>query len=307
MTRERWGTFSVTDHNHRRAFIADVLLYDRLIIPYPPDDIQRKDWAKAGWAPGRLDWCLDILGDHAIRVPWTQEKREHFKTRYQAGQAARFDTDHLAHARETHLDPLHLTRLLLTQDFLPELPKDVSKVWVMPAYPSLDEFKKDLPFDVEKEQERRQKLQCALSHRFLVPTGIFQSHYRLLKKAVQLADDDDFKGHRADFYKWQEDVIEQDISVENAVKEMEKHLEKLNEIVRKAKIKVYWKFAFTIIPIGLAGIGAVLATSPLAIPLFGAGALVSIAKFAKFDRNPEYQVSEHATAVMFHDTRTLSG
>ena len=108
-------------------------------------------------------------------------------------------------------------------------------------------------------------------------------------------------------YKWQEDVIEQDISVENAVKEMEKHLEKLNEIVRKAKIKVYWKFAFTIIPIGLAGIGAVLATSPLAIPLFGAGALVSIAKFAKFDRNPEYQVSEHAPAVMFHDTRTLSG
>jgi hypothetical protein len=33
---ELWGTFSVKDHLRERAFVAEVLLYDRLVIPRPP-------------------------------------------------------------------------------------------------------------------------------------------------------------------------------------------------------------------------------------------------------------------------------
>ena len=52
MPDELWGTFSVRDHLRRRAFIADVLLYDRLVIPYPPDDEQRREWRSEGVGPG---------------------------------------------------------------------------------------------------------------------------------------------------------------------------------------------------------------------------------------------------------------
>lgn len=305
MNRERWGTFSVSDHKRKRAFVADILLYDRLIIPYPANDNERAYWWKKTWMPGRLDSYLDILGDHAIQVPWDDEKRERFNSRYQVGKAAGFDANQLSSAREQKVDPFYITRLLLTQDFLPELPQNVSKVWAMPAYPSFYEFKKDIHLDIEEEQERKQNLLCAIANRFLVPADANMSNEQLLRKAVQLADEDDFKGHRSEFYSWQEDIIEKDIPIENAIKEMEQHLEKLNGIVKKAETKVRWKFAFTIIPIGLALGGVAFATSPLALPLAGAGALISLVKFAKFDRKPEYQAGHHAPAMMFHDSRKI--
>ena len=37
MPREVWGTFSVADHLREQAFVADILLYDRLVILVPPD------------------------------------------------------------------------------------------------------------------------------------------------------------------------------------------------------------------------------------------------------------------------------
>jgi hypothetical protein len=44
MAIEMWGTFSVRDHAFDRAFIADVLLYDRLVIPTLPGSDAETDW-----------------------------------------------------------------------------------------------------------------------------------------------------------------------------------------------------------------------------------------------------------------------
>ncbi|HEX2746014.1 MAG TPA: hypothetical protein VHN16_16650 [Streptosporangiaceae bacterium] len=49
MTRQIWGCYSVADHLERRAFVADLLLYDRLVVPTPSaDDLDR--WDKQ-WDP----------------------------------------------------------------------------------------------------------------------------------------------------------------------------------------------------------------------------------------------------------------
>jgi hypothetical protein len=97
MGRQVWGTYSVKDHCDPNAFIADVLLYDRLVqrsespetvdlsrrerlalvgpaskryqdfhsvplvIPVPPDDEERKRWEDAGWQPDRLDNLLETV------------------------------------------------------------------------------------------------------------------------------------------------------------------------------------------------------------------------------------------------------
>src|SRR5260370_1588495 len=76
MARRRWGCYSVADHLEDRAFVADLLLYDRLVVPVPaPDDVAR--W-EGRWDPERQSTLLDILGSFAERVEWSTSLREQF-------------------------------------------------------------------------------------------------------------------------------------------------------------------------------------------------------------------------------------
>jgi hypothetical protein len=295
MSRERWGTFAVNDHLRQRPFAVDVLLYDRLVIPYPPDS-ERPRWVAQGWRPDRLEACLEILGDLAIPVPWDEHKRDTFKTRYMAAQGADFDARNLAEAQQMNQDPFYLTRVLLSADFLPQLPRGVSKVWAVAAYPSANAYRKDYTSDAR--QERQETLGLVLTHRFLVPKAAGKSYRDFLKKAVRLASRDDFREKRAQLYRWQEEIIENDIPNDKAVREMEQYLKQYNDAVKRAEREVYWKFAFTVIPIGLSIAGATLVT-----PLVVAGGLVSLVKFVKFDRRPVIRAGECAAAAMFYDIR----
>jgi hypothetical protein len=60
MAFETWGAFSVTEHLARKAFVADVLLYEKLVIPVP-DKKERKRWIEPGRKPEVLDRKLEIL------------------------------------------------------------------------------------------------------------------------------------------------------------------------------------------------------------------------------------------------------
>jgi hypothetical protein len=87
MDWELWGTFSVGDHLRRRAFVADVLLYDRLVVPVPPedDDDERQRWRRMGWRPDLQEERLDLIGrDLVIPVPWTETNRQQWESRYEA-------------------------------------------------------------------------------------------------------------------------------------------------------------------------------------------------------------------------------
>ena len=72
MAIRRWATYSVRDHNHSDAFVADVLLYDRLVVPVPPeyepDEYER--WVQNQWAPGRLLNMLARIPDLVEKVSW---------------------------------------------------------------------------------------------------------------------------------------------------------------------------------------------------------------------------------------------
>src|SRR5271167_1861103 len=82
MSTEVWGTFSVQDHLAERAFIADVLLYDRLVIPTKPDGQDPAEWPK-DWDLARQQELLDVLGDLAVPIPWTQDIRADWKKNYE--------------------------------------------------------------------------------------------------------------------------------------------------------------------------------------------------------------------------------
>jgi hypothetical protein len=46
MASERWGTFSVIDHKNAAAMVPEVLLYHRLVLPYPTSPEERERWIK---------------------------------------------------------------------------------------------------------------------------------------------------------------------------------------------------------------------------------------------------------------------
>jgi hypothetical protein len=103
-----WGCHSVADHLEPRAFVADLLLYDRLVIPTPaPDDWDR--WEKR-WDPDRQARLLEILGPLAERMEWSIELRGQLDDRYFPSAAA-LD---VSQAR----DPFQATRMIITDQVM---------------------------------------------------------------------------------------------------------------------------------------------------------------------------------------------
>jgi hypothetical protein len=85
MDWELCGIFSVGDHLRRRALVAAVLLYDRLVIPTPPDLDHDEEirWQHMGWNPRPQRRLLNLIGrDRVITVPWTQVHRRNWEQRY---------------------------------------------------------------------------------------------------------------------------------------------------------------------------------------------------------------------------------
>lgn len=67
--------------------------------------------------------------------------------------------------------------------------------------------------------------------------------------------------------------------------------------------RVYERFAFTVLPIGLALAGALLGAALPGILVASTGGLVGIARFWRFDRKPVIDAGECAAAAMIHDAR----
>lgn len=294
MTRERWGTFSVKDHKMPRAFVADVLLYDRLIIPTPPDQAERDRWFGLGWSPDLLDKKLELLGDRSIHVPWFQFREEKLIKRYKLTNEVLFDTNNITNAIANNVDLLYVTRAVLANERLPQLPPGVSKIWPMAAYPAFYNYEED-----QKQraiENKSEELVMRLSQRFLVPDDDSQNDDELLQEAIELSSRDDFREKRQALYQWQDDIIEQQIPAEVAVAEMEDLLTQYNDVIKKSRRKLTYKYAFLAIEVAVGLAGAKFA-DPFAIT----AALAGITKFAVLDSKLDIDKGDCKAASMMHD------
>ena len=102
MKLQQWGTFSVRDHLKARAFVAEVLLYDKLVIPRPatPEEMQANRngivedetsrWTRREWHPTRLRELLDVMKEEqvAIEVPWDTGAKRDWQELYQGPGAS---------------------------------------------------------------------------------------------------------------------------------------------------------------------------------------------------------------------------
>src|SRR5215467_1697147 len=247
MSRQRWGTFSVFDHLQSNPFVADVLLYDRLVIPYPPDATERERWKKNKRKVDRLDACLEELGGRAYKVLWDTAKKEAFKMEVESARATFQRISELKYVVESGgMTP----QVLVDEIQMQAAGWGERRPFVMTAYPSTSRFMSDAGLKVKALGPGQ--FNVIFSHRFLVPQCGPKDEMKLLRDVVKLSSSEEFQGHRADFYHWQEEVVEkEDLTIREAISEMENLLRKLEKLTKRVTLKHYAKWAFTILGIGV--------------------------------------------------------
>ncbi len=333
MTIELWGTFSVRDHMVSRAFIADVLLYDRLVIPTISPDESETEWPE-DWDLKRQKSLLADLGDLAIPIPWTKARRLQWQTRFDGQRASERRIARAQSAQTIEQDvqiardpryadlPYRITRNLL-QDFVNDAADDElfkklrvtkkvrpgSALEAVSAYPSYDAFTSDV--SLVRAGEAADKLDR------LVPTEVFGWEFfipdstefgadedrRLLEKAVGLATVPEFIESRGEFYKWWSDVSKGAISLAEAKTDMEKRITDYNKLIKAQGWKTAVRYAIKIADAFSGGLGLVSEVASASAEAFlGSADVFADDRLKRENAPPRLKV-----AALFHDARTQFG
>jgi hypothetical protein len=330
---ELWGTFAVDDHLPRRAFVAETILFDRVVIPLPPkgNDAEHRDWVRAGWQPDRLLEIRKRLGALAVAVPWTEELRARWRAAYssgagrsaiqaQLGNSAAGDVSAIKSA-PANVDPKYLTRSVLARKIAApvdeiadrELVSEIQALDVDPAgtvevvvgYGSLAKYRADgtaSPGVIAQPAEVGPAT-LFVTWDFLVPEDSTLSDTDLLLKAVALSSKDEFRDARRRFHEWRRKLAANGASVAQARAEMNRCLAACNEITTKERRRTRCLTALQVV-------AAVAPLADFAHPGVGTGAgvLLSAASMVAGRAVPHYKVGEReSVAALVHDSREAFG
>lgn len=290
---EIWGTFSVMDHVKQGAFLAEVVMYDRLVIPIPPDpehaetpedlrfaEKQWERWERHGWNPARQREVLSILKDTAIPIEWNRARHELWAAEYEKSKhdASRQIAELLAGWKTGEI-------------LLDELPAMAGGVVAVSPYDSLEDLERELGITetstaVERLQAGRglpsNVISAVIGREFLVPEDPDKDEFYLLHEAVDLVHDVDYRQARADFHTAQQRFIrggKTDLeSITTAVKAMAEHLDTLQRLARQRRVwnAVRRAFFFT-------QIATDLLTAPIN-PVSAGKAAIALGKFTVDER-----------------------
>lgn len=326
MSIEIWGTFSVRDHLVSRAFVADVLLYDRLVIPTLPENVPEEQWP-AAWDLSKQRALLRDLGDLAIEIPWDEKREEAWQKRFDSERAeerrvARAEATSIVEqdaeiARDPrYLDqPYRITRQLL-QDYVNDdadnrLLKKLratrkarpgSSVEAVAAYPSFDSFEADAVVQHTPPRALMLAPSTVFGWRFFVPDSTVFSEdedRRLLQKAMTLATKTAFIEMRGDFYQWWSDVISGELSAAEAKRDMEKRVGEYQNVIKAEPWKKVTRLAIKVADAFAGGLGLVNEIASV-----GAEAFLGSADIVADDRLRAANVPARLkVAAMFHDAR----
>lgn len=263
-----WGTFSVRDHCNPSAFVSEVMLYDRLVIPVPPNEDERTRWRDAGWNPELLEKLLPILGDRARVVYWDSAKQDQWKNKYETGKTIAHDTGEWA---------FQATRTVLVEG----LPTQVTGIQAIANYTDVSELERDLllaPAPVGAPLSYGGAAVAVMGHEFFMPNDPRWTHEELLKEAVVISSEQVSRRKRANFWRWQREfmngrgIIDQN-GLTQSVEEMRDLIEEERHSIRKSHIRTGTMFAFMVGSVALGLLGGPL--TPVAI----GSAFMSVGQF----------------------------
>jgi hypothetical protein len=258
---ERWGAFSVVDHRDARKLAADVLLYDRLILPKPPA-WDRERWRLKDWDPDGLDRRLEQLGDRAIPATWDLERQKQWEEKFSA-----LKDD----ARDINA-ALHMTRRVLAEHGRDYRPPGVAAVEVISAYQSEDDFVELGPGNPERPAHSQ--LDFLIAQRLVVPDD--EDSERALTRALELCRDDTYVRRRRCFHDWQRQTLSHGTLPADAAEELSQLVHEYNEYVRKAQGSFRVETAMLVGGLSVAALAAFAGVAPAMVAGIGIGALKGV-------------------------------
>jgi hypothetical protein len=262
MSRQLWGCYAVADHLQRRAFVSDVLLYERLVIPVRPSDEPGREaytvWRTSGWEPERQERLLNILGEIAHRVPWNTRRRGEFATEWSTAAGAEDVADATARSRDLAGHPVSeaaaaLTRRQITRD-LTEKVLATGNIRAIAVYADPARFDAEwrvrkawpLVYRARTIRAGRPRMevedalpgqQADISHvligKFAIPEKRDATDEDMLKRAVEFAGLPKVTRWRADFHEWLSEISSRQLSDETIVREMGELVDAYNSMIKR--------------------------------------------------------------------------
>jgi hypothetical protein len=266
---EVWAGFSVRDHCLQRAYVAELLLYDRLIIPAPPptdpndpespwDPEAVGYWTRANWNPDKLRSVVRRLRnpkyDRVTVVDWDKSLRQRWKRQMQ-------DVEEVLRSRHTAYD-LTGTVLMASVSGQPfravtgypsdaaRFTRDTAREGLVPSLEAADAV-----------PPRQHDLALRLGARFLLPDASGRTDEYALDQALELSSSPEFAAKRREFYAWLNGLPVDRLTDEAVLGQAEAALEAWNALVRQAGKTPRHKFVFFTVRLmpaiaGLAGVAA---------------------------------------------------
>lgn len=295
MAIERWGSLSVADHKDVRALVANVLLYDRLVIPMyteSDDRDERAYWETKGWDPDGQLARRKQLGELAVECAWDKNRRQSYIDRYKA-----------ALQLNAEANGEMITRWLLTENKDYQLPPGVNHADVFVAYNSKQSAQEEIPqtkveFGALNEESR---IGLLIAHDLGVPD--IDNPDVALREAISLAKELEFRNKRADLYDFQMTCLNRGMSAKAVVSELRDRNRELIEYLKKQGVPLRKKAGFMLAQTLLSAIGGVFID-----PLAAIGGLITIWQFAAIDAHPNMQLPNRlAPVAAFHDIEDKLG
>ena len=282
---ELWGAFSVRDHLRRRPFVAEVLLYDRLMIPRPPtleeeqpepkEESQLTRWMRSGWKPGRLKNALDILRERelAIELPWAEQARRDWSDLYHGSDFAQIGGKRseivnmaraeieMAKATMPNQAAFVATGGLIATYVAGEVQHPLAQrlvalartpgVPIEPviAYRSYKEFQHEQSVKKVKFDPTAERPYAMFGWEFFVPEDSDKTDWQLLREACQLASRDDFRETRQSFHYWLKHMHEGNVDPETARDDMLKRLREYRAVIRGSRMKTIPRYVAKVAPV----------------------------------------------------------
>jgi hypothetical protein len=316
---ELWGTFSVRDHCRRGAFIAEVLLYDQLLLPVVPaaDDFEREAeikgekidavklaqqewerWTKAGWNPARQTLLTIILKnkDRVSLIPWTLDRQSEWK--------ASMDKE-FSDARRNG----YFTTGSVLEQFAPRMAKTIVAV---SQYRSLAELRngEGIRRVTRPKPLPTSTLLAVLGHELLLPGDPDEDNFRYLEEALDVSSDPTYRERRRKLYEWQQQFVREGMTDAPSIKAAVDHMETLVNDLRTANERQKrWRWARQFFNfLGVTAKVAALGGPATASYAAGGAAVASVGTFVVDEAAPRPIVEAGvAAATLVLDARTKLG
>jgi hypothetical protein len=256
---------------------------------------------------------LNQLGEIAIKANWDQDAEKAWESKMADLHGDLKDINSEDEVKYGY----HMTRRVLVDQERRYRPEGVTAVEAFAAYQSESEFQKH-ELDQKKQIE---EFTFLVAQRILIPNE--QDPEESLKRALDVADKEDFRRRRTRFYDFQRQILARGIVPADAANEIVELVKAYNETVRASGREFRVETAILTGSIGAAalataatiapaffggiGIGTLAGAQVATIGAAAAGAVLQIAMFALGRKDPDGASDPNPTGAMFHQIEEETG